>query len=147
MFNRFRGCRLAECKCEHVSNRIINGRVCLSPHPGYQHYVASKSGGDISLWKSELSGEIDEKFLIDGLTEGFPLNLPWVRTSELTRAKTERKGGCGVLRTKSSSVDPSRDHAISRPATSVLSPGTFSLEKLSISTLAVYFTVVVHCMR
>ena len=45
MFNRFRGCRLVECKFEHVCNRIINGRACLSPHPGYQHYVAGKSGG------------------------------------------------------------------------------------------------------
>ena len=47
MFNRFRGCRLAECKFEQVCNcnRIINGHACLYPHLGYQQYVASKSGG------------------------------------------------------------------------------------------------------
>ena len=82
----------SECKFEHVCNRIINGHACLSPHLSYQHYVASKSGGgthfqigscldipfrspfNIPLWRSELLGDIDEKFLIEGLTEGFPLN-------------------------------------------------------------------------
>ena len=34
-----------ECKFGHVCNRIINGHACLSPRPGYQHYVAGKSGG------------------------------------------------------------------------------------------------------
>ena len=35
----------AECKFEHVCNRIINARACFSLHPSYHHYVASKSGG------------------------------------------------------------------------------------------------------
>ena len=38
--------------------------------------------------------------------------VPRVRAYELTKAKMERKEGSGVLRTKSSSVHHSRDHAI-----------------------------------